>query len=147
MTYYIDPKTDDLIIYDPKEEEIRVAKSIGEETTYEEVEEKKEELEEPEGPRKHRKKEPGKSKVRKGRQYKIDDKKIEKIKEMRKDGVPMLKIVAELGVSAMTVYKYSKGIAPRVVRRGKTESNFEEEEDMEEEEEEKEEDPEEEGLD
>lgn len=39
---------------------------------------------------------------------KISDEKIERIKEMKEEGATIKEIIKEVGVSAMTVYKYSK---------------------------------------
>ena len=94
MNYYIDPKTDDLIIYDPEENEIRVVKLI-EETEYEE--ENKETGPEPA---------PKKPEEKKTRPCKIDDKTIGKIRSMRRQGLSRKDIVVKLGISYMTVHKY-----------------------------------------
>lgn len=110
--YYIDPKTEDLIIYDPEENEIRVIKAV-EETEYEEEREEKEPvMEKPRKTGRTPKKEKPKEKKpgeKRGRSRRLTNQMIDKIRSMKR--FHSAKYIAnELEISEAVIYKYTKGI-------------------------------------
>ena len=110
MNYYIDPKTEDLIIYDPKENDIRVLESI-------EVVEYEDDGEEEPKPKKPKK--PQKETTKKGgRGRKISQETINKMSELRNLGKTHTEIALELGISRPTVFKKLKEIKESNTKEG-----------------------------
>ena len=108
FTYYKNPKTEELIIFDQEERVIFIAKEIdvikhGEEEKEEEVEEKPEPK-----PKPIIKKRDGRGKKA------LSPKIIERIKEMTEQEISVKQIAKGLGIKEATVYKYRGRKKPKI---------------------------------